>query len=65
MPIASYGPYINTVIVLIVTYHIYVVISNFEKIPPRKSNSSDKAVRIQTDAVGKQSECIETCGCPD
>lgn len=62
MPIASYKPYINTVIVLIITYHICVVVSGFEKVQPRKSGGK-KTVTMQTDAIETKSECIEACSC--
>ncbi|CAH2084906.1 unnamed protein product [Euphydryas editha] len=61
--LVTYRPYINTIIVLIVIYHICVVISGFEKIQCRTSSSHRKAVRIQTDPIETKSECIEACTC--
>lgn len=59
----SYKPYINIIIVLIVSYHICIVISGFEKIQCRSPSSHRKAVRIQTDPIETKSECIEACTC--
>lgn len=59
----SYKSYINIITVLIVSYHICVVISRFEKIQCRSPSSHRKAVRIQTDPIEKKSECIEACTC--